>query len=112
MLFIIIVDILSLPIDWSPTSLNTNNCHLCVCLQDHYDWGLRAIKSVLVVAGSLKRSDPGRPEDQVTAVASPLHCTLATSAVFCHLEPCLLVIVSCLEMLWRSTRRRKLIKYV
>ena len=34
-------------------------------LQDHYDWGLRAIKSVLVVAGSLKRGDPDRPEDQV-----------------------------------------------
>ncbi|KXS10801.1 hypothetical protein M427DRAFT_103173 [Gonapodya prolifera JEL478] len=33
--------------------------------QDHYDWGLRAIKSVLVVAGSLKRSDPGVPEEQV-----------------------------------------------
>lgn len=33
--------------------------------QDHYDWGLRAIKSVLVVAGALRRSDPGRPEDQV-----------------------------------------------
>lgn len=33
--------------------------------KDHYDWGLRAIKSVLVVAGSLRRSDPGRPEDQV-----------------------------------------------
>lgn len=33
--------------------------------QDHYDWGLRAIKSVLVVAGSLKRGDPGRAEDQV-----------------------------------------------
>uniref|UniRef100_A0A8C9J5L0 Dynein axonemal heavy chain 9 n=1 Tax=Piliocolobus tephrosceles TaxID=591936 RepID=A0A8C9J5L0_9PRIM len=32
---------------------------------DHYDWGLRAIKSVLVVAGSLKRGDPDRPEDQV-----------------------------------------------
>lgn len=34
-------------------------------LQDHYDWGLRAIKSVLVVAGSLKRGDPNRPEDEV-----------------------------------------------
>ncbi|KAK0146252.1 Dynein heavy chain 17, axonemal [Merluccius polli] len=33
--------------------------------QDHYDWGLRAIKSVLVVAGSLKRGDPSQPEDQV-----------------------------------------------
>lgn len=33
--------------------------------QDHYDWGLRAIKSVLVVAGSLKRGDPDRAEDQV-----------------------------------------------
>lgn len=33
--------------------------------KDHYDWGLRAIKSVLVVAGSLKRGDPDRAEDQV-----------------------------------------------
>lgn len=34
-------------------------------MKDHYDWGLRAIKSVLVVAGSLKRGDPSREEDQV-----------------------------------------------
>lgn len=33
--------------------------------QDHYDWGLRAIKSVLVVAGALKRSDPDRSEEEV-----------------------------------------------
>eukprot|EP00911_Craspedida_sp_UC1_P002095 UC1_evm8s1611 len=33
--------------------------------QDHYDWGLRAIKSVLVVAGSLKRADPDRSEEEV-----------------------------------------------
>ncbi|XP_034877289.1 dynein heavy chain 11, axonemal [Mirounga leonina] len=40
-------------------------CRGLLSKQDHYDWGLRTIKSVLVVAGSLKRGDKNRPEDQV-----------------------------------------------
>ncbi|KAI5106110.1 dynein heavy chain 11, axonemal, partial [Silurus meridionalis] len=42
-----------------------NLCKELLSKQNHYDWGLRAIKSVLVVAGTLKREDKTRPEDQV-----------------------------------------------
>ena len=33
--------------------------------QDHYDFGMRAVKSVLVMAGALKRQNPDKQEDVV-----------------------------------------------
>jgi dynein heavy chain, axonemal len=33
--------------------------------QAHYDWGLRAVKSVLRVAGALKRGEPDKGEDEL-----------------------------------------------
>lgn len=37
--------------------------------QDHYDFGMRAVKSVLVMAGALKRASPERNEDVVLICA-------------------------------------------
>jgi len=33
--------------------------------QDHYDFGMRAVKSLLVMAGSLKRAEPNLEEDSI-----------------------------------------------
>lgn len=40
-------------------------CQDLLSKQMHYDWGLRAIKSVLVVAGAFKRADPDMSELQL-----------------------------------------------
>ncbi|XP_066847922.1 dynein axonemal heavy chain 11-like isoform X2 [Anser cygnoides] len=39
-------------------------CRELFSKQDHCDWGLHAIKSVLVTAGLLKWRNKNRPEDQ------------------------------------------------
>ncbi|KAL0242811.1 hypothetical protein GEMRC1_005374 [Eukaryota sp. GEM-RC1] len=40
-------------------------CKELLSKQHHYDWGLRAIKSVLVVAGALKRAEPDVLEQNI-----------------------------------------------
>ena len=40
-------------------------CKDLLSKQDHYDWGLRAIKSVLVVAGAFKRAESNIKEDSL-----------------------------------------------
>jgi hypothetical protein len=41
------------------------NVLLLLLLQKHYDFGMRALKAVLVMAGSLKRRSPNVPEEIV-----------------------------------------------
>ena len=57
-------------------------CKELLSKQDHYDWGLRAIKSVLVVAGALKRGDPDRPEDQVILWFTVNQVFLSSQGIF------------------------------
>jgi dynein heavy chain, axonemal len=40
-------------------------CTDLLASQDHYDWGLRTMKPVLVVAGTLKRKDLTAPEEHI-----------------------------------------------
>jgi len=44
--------------------------------QDHYDFGMRAVKSVLVMAGSLKRENPDKQEDVVLLRLVSHQCAL------------------------------------
>eukprot|EP00937_MAST-01D_sp_MAST-1D-sp2_P002818 g2818.t1 len=46
-------------------TLYTLSSELLQAGKQHYDWGLRAIKSVLRVAGQLKRAEPDRAEGEV-----------------------------------------------
>ena len=50
--------------------------------QDHYDFGMRAVKSVLVMAGSLKRAEPGLTED-ITLIRALRDSNVRFCVCFC-----------------------------
>jgi len=59
--------------------------------QDHYDFGMRALKSVLVMAGSLKRQNPDKNEDVVLLRAlrdSNLPKFLKDDSILFQVRPC------------------------
>ncbi len=65
------------------------------CAQDHYDFGMRALKSVLVMAGTLKRSNPDLSEDIVLIRAirdSNIPKFLSEVRVFVRTRVCLLCV--------------------
>jgi len=73
------------------TLANTMNS----CAQDHYDFGMRALKSVLVMAGTLKRSNPDLSEDIVLIRAirdSNIPKFLSEVRVFVRTRVCLLCV--------------------
>ena len=67
--------------------------------QDHYDFGMRAVKSVLVMAGALKRQNPDKNEDVVLIRAlrdSNLPKFLSQDAILFQVTSLYYTVISCL----------------